>query len=78
MYFDYPHCCCCYCCCRFGQYLGEAVPLVVSYGHKAAEGDDELREFVLQVRLCVCVWGGGGCVQKGERCVCVWGGGGGA
>lgn len=35
---------------RFGRYLSEAVPLVIKYGHNAAEGDDELREFVLQVR----------------------------
>lgn len=34
---------------RFGRYLEQAVPLVVQYGHKAAEGDDELREYVLQV-----------------------------
>jgi len=36
-------------CCRYGRYLSESVPLVIQYGHKASEGDDELREFVLQV-----------------------------
>lgn len=34
---------------RFGQHLPEAVPLVITYAKKAAEGDDELREYVLQV-----------------------------
>jgi hypothetical protein len=34
---------------RFGQRLPEAVPLVITYAKKAAEGDDELREYVLQV-----------------------------
>lgn len=33
---------------RYGRYLSESVPLVIQYGHKASEGDDELREFVLQ------------------------------
>jgi hypothetical protein len=41
-------------CCRFGRYLGEAVPLVIQYGHKASEGDDELREYVLQVWVAQC------------------------
>jgi hypothetical protein len=35
--------------CRFGRHLGEAVPLMVQYGQDAAEGDDELREYALQV-----------------------------
>lgn len=60
---------------RFGRYLGDAVPLVVQYGKKAAEGDDELREYVLQV--CGRVWDGGGGRQVDEgagtapRCKCV-------
>ncbi|GIL73243.1 hypothetical protein Vretimale_4847 [Volvox reticuliferus] len=33
---------------RFGRYLTTAVPLVISYCNKAAEGDDELREHCLQ------------------------------
>ncbi|KAF6251732.1 armadillo-type protein [Scenedesmus sp. NREL 46B-D3] len=33
---------------RFGRHLAEAVPLMVQYGQKAAEGDDELREYALQ------------------------------
>eukprot|EP00878_Enallax_costatus_P002222 GHUV01002394.1.p1 GENE.GHUV01002394.1~~GHUV01002394.1.p1 ORF type:complete len:958 (+),score=265.35 GHUV01002394.1:286-3159(+) len=33
---------------RFGRHLDVAVPLVMQYGQKAAEGDDELREFTLQ------------------------------
>uniref|UniRef100_A0A383VAE3 TATA-binding protein interacting (TIP20) domain-containing protein n=1 Tax=Tetradesmus obliquus TaxID=3088 RepID=A0A383VAE3_TETOB len=33
---------------RFGRHLTEAVPLMVQYGQKAAEGDDELREYALQ------------------------------
>lgn len=67
------------CCCRFGRYLGAAVPLVVQYGQKAEEGDDELREYVLQVRrgvgrgaegVCGEGWEGGrgGCEEGcGER-----------
>ncbi|GIL42737.1 hypothetical protein Vafri_669 [Volvox africanus] len=33
---------------RFGRYLSTAVPLVISFCNKAAEGDDELREHCLQ------------------------------
>lgn len=36
---------------RFGRHLSTAVPLVMKYGQKAAEGDDELREFALQVGI---------------------------
>ncbi|GLI69131.1 hypothetical protein VaNZ11_013686 [Volvox africanus] len=33
---------------RFGRYLSTAVPLVITFCNKAAEGDDELREHCLQ------------------------------
>jgi hypothetical protein len=34
---------------RFGRYLNDAVPLVVRHCDQAGEGDDELREYCLQV-----------------------------
>ena len=33
---------------RFGKHLPSVIPLVIKFGHDAAEGDDELREFCLQ------------------------------
>jgi hypothetical protein len=36
---------------RFGRFLPSAVPLAVSHCDKAGDGDDELREYCLQVRL---------------------------
>ena len=46
-------CFCCVCCSRstgyrFGKHLPNVVPLIISFSKKAAEGDDELREFCLQ------------------------------
>jgi hypothetical protein len=37
---------------KFGQHLPRAVPLCIRYLRSAAEGDDELREYCLQVRYC--------------------------
>lgn len=34
---------------RFGKHLGRAVPLAIRYLRGAAEGDEELREYCLQV-----------------------------
>eukprot|EP00879_Flechtneria_rotunda_P020033 GHRR01021062.1.p1 GENE.GHRR01021062.1~~GHRR01021062.1.p1 ORF type:complete len:122 (+),score=34.25 GHRR01021062.1:398-763(+) len=36
---------------RFGRHFQAAVPLVIKYAQQAAEGDDELREFALQVTM---------------------------
>lgn len=52
---------------RFGRFLQDAVPLAISYCQKAGEGDDELRDYCLQVRR------GRGCVHSGlHGSFCRW------
>lgn len=60
---------------RFGKYLPMAVPVVMQHGQKAAEGDDEVREFALQVCVVVVVCGMidaalGSCMVLVDNCCC--------